>query len=277
LLVQGAAHQHNDKRFGLAEYSYDAVNATTVSVQGIAYTPFIDYRSYFVGRYRVFTKSVKPISKPKELFYLDLARKLCVCVESPAAPDRCLEIKYVRDIPASLLDQTKISVDPSAIVQDLPNRAFSTDVGLKGQLANDVFGPASAQDTSFTAQAGSKEDTSYTINRRAENIAAKEFVRQLHFTLSTSGNRQAIPIQLSDSDFVVNLILKSMPNEYLDKPIVNFKKLNKKVLKGFSENCSVRDALKSDLSKFSLMTGLSYDDAIIERRKLIGLQSQKSK
>ncbi len=148
LLIQGAAHQQNDKRFGLAEYSYQAINATTVNVQGIAYTPFTDYRSYFVGRFRAFTKSAKPISKPKDLFYLDLARKLRVCIESPAAAaDRCLEVKYVKDIPPRLLDQTIISVDPRAIVTDLPNRSFSTDVGSKGQLANATFGPASTQDT----------------------------------------------------------------------------------------------------------------------------------
>ncbi len=100
-------------------------------------------------------------------------------------------------------------------------------------------------------------------------------MRQLHFRLSSSGNRQAVPIGLSDSDFVVNAILKSMPKEYLDKPIGNLEKLNKKVVKGFSENCSVRDALKSDLFKFSLMTGLSYNDALTERRKLMGIIDQQ--
>jgi hypothetical protein len=228
----------------LDRYNYQAISETTVKVTGtICGERGQGDKARFKRSYRVFLRSVEPISSPVQPHVpvegmLIVSRGLQVCMRSG---EQCPEVVQPPVGPTAPIDE---GVFVESIVHE-PRIKLPPAV-----LTPEAIGASRMP-------------------------AVKELLRQIQKTLA-GGSRlpsryPADAVGFLDTEYFKKRVIPALPRERLEAPLVSVKGLPDPVIKALGEGTTVSQALEMDLATFAQKTGLEMSEAARARRALLGI------
>ena len=268
----------NFRNFRMLHHSYNAENATTVKVEGIAESAGGVSKGGFVGSYRVFTRSEKPINNFNRKM-LKLATGLCTAFQSPEDGISCLT-------PIPLNKSTRYIVDEPAVVTAPPNFLDEQLIASRvyksylGQSEKTFIGTAQTKlsDLNLGNEIGSNQSaTMNTFSSRMPHI--KELISNIKIAMtSTSAYYDpSLTMSILDTDYIKEKIKRALPKEYLDQSIHKVADTIPTNLEPMKK-ITIRQLLDMDLNNFAYESKLSLKDALKLRRRLLRIgQEEDSK
>lgn len=227
----------------LQAYDYRPFDATTAQVVGRICGEEVGGDRFFERKYRVFTRSEKPIQRFQPRADIDrlliTSRGLCACFLSG---EPCLEVVPPPEPPIILSSSPELSIVDEPMIKVNPTL-------LTPQLSSQTRLPA-----------------------------IKDLLRQVQVAMLTSWRqpKRYLPSKIGflESEYFKNRIRKVLPQAHLAKPLVQVSGLPEAVVKALGQQATINDALDMDLSIFARRTGLDIAEAARARRQLLGVVSR---
>jgi hypothetical protein len=223
----------------LENYNYQSTSDTSVQISGrICGQSLNRDEARFNRTYRVFTRSEQPKPNTSDPVvttpFLITSRGLCVCMKSG---EKCPEVVPLLELPTrppigdSIAIERVVRINPALLTPD--------------------------------------------VTRETRSPAMEEALRKIRSVMTTSwrlpGRRPPGKVGFLDSDYFKDRIKKVVPKEQLERPLAQVSDLPRAAIESLGERFSVAEALDMELTSFIQKTGLSLEDALNARRRMLGL------
>lgn len=227
-----------------ANYNYQAVNDTTVLVQGsITGNNWWGDNAVFDHTYTVYLRSVDPIeseigSHANIAQMVVTSRNLCCCFYMETGP--CLTKGPVPPNPVPPVTDTTFSHIVDQVELKLPSSL------LAEPIANESLQPA-----------------------------VKGLLRQLKSAMITSRkgkySHSEEGFNFLETDYFVQRILPRFPRSILEQKLSSLSGIDPKVVNGLGTDATVADGLRITYAEFRMKTGLTHRSVLSQRQLMINL------
>ncbi len=253
---------------GITNYHYQAENSTTVRVEGEAHG---DDGGSFVGRYRVFTRSINPKPQPVDDDLVIASRGLSVCIASDT--NGCLQVLDAPEnmvLPSDwfIVDEPHVKTDASLLVN--PSQTYSGAFSYN----NDFSITANKDDVTGELADKISRNVPFDMLQRGEMHlpAIKDLLHRIQSSMISSTisvTRRPLGVtRYFDSNYVMKRVLSAMP-KLISGPKVKEIEMAHPMLKEKFGDLTIANVLQTDISDLAILGKLNFEDVTKLRRSLL--------